>query len=275
MAAPGLFHRPLGVTAPRSPPFSGSPAEKSLDKLPSTRIRTAGLADIAPMASLITDELRDAYVGPDSSFSDRVARLLLAPLVYAGLLTRVAVAGTALSDHVLFCSWESGPSGKLELAGIAEVSLQPLDCSGSAPIASPTFAKRFALRMSRDRGDVLTPYISNVCVKRGMRRKGIARKLMAACQEHARRYFKDFAPLMHLHVESSNAAAVRLYRSLEYAPLSRQQRDAFLARNGLRSFAGLRQPDRNRLWRLQEQHSQSRKGTSANADYLVHLWRTL
>mmetsp|Transcript_19798 Transcript_19798/g.59995 ORF Transcript_19798/g.59995 Transcript_19798/m.59995 type:complete len:318 (+) Transcript_19798:195-1148(+) len=287
-AEPVSTHGLFGARAAVGPPVlrlqaSSSPA---LDEPPPSvaaagvaaaglTVTPATLLDVPRIAVLVAGELNE---GKRKDFWQRLSTL---PLVVAGLLSRIAVAGVALQDHVVFCAWrESG-----DLAGIAEVSLQPLDCRCAAAIATPT---RFKAQGTGRWPLPLVPYISNVCVDRKFRRRGVAATLMSHCEDHVRAAYGGASAtagvaintdLVHLHVESDNEAALGLYSGLGYAPLTRARisralKHKLMGGHPSATWEATRR-EQTDLWNQHLEWVELRNKVEPGRTFYLHLWKAV
>ena len=97
-----------------------------------------------------------------------------------------------------------------QLVACAEISLRPTDGKLPGEFAVPAL---FLLH-----GDApIGAYVSNVAVSPAYRQRGLASELLRLCERLVRGVWS--LPVLHLHVDMHNEAAVALYRSLGYEQL--------------------------------------------------------
>lgn len=93
------------------------------------------------------------------------------------------------------------------LVAFVDLSLQM--STGSLDALKPkTIAEREKLH-----GKTLAPYLCNLFVSPGLRKRGLARKLISACEAEARRWGCN---TINLHVEMSSRPALSLYLSSDF-----------------------------------------------------------
>jgi len=96
-----------------------------------------------------------------------------------------------------------------EMVATAELSLRPRDGRLPAEFAVPPL---FLLHSAG-----LAPYLCNLAVRRGFRRRRIARRLLSSCERLVSSEWQQSE--LYLHVDLLNQAAAALYRSEGYEPL--------------------------------------------------------
>lgn len=102
------------------------------------------------------------------------------------------------------------------LVGFVDLSLQM--STGSLDALKPkTLAERSKLY-----GNSLAPYLCNLFVSPTLRKKGLARRLIAACEAEARSWGCN---TINLHVELSSPPALNLYLSSNFKIISSAQDD--------------------------------------------------
>ncbi|CAM9700174.1 unnamed protein product [Chrysoparadoxa australica] len=173
-------------------------------------VRNLRESDVDKVLDMAFDEFvspeRDPELDLIGHWYDRYESALLRWTVTNGFLMRIKI----VDDHVLFCTADRKTD---ECIGLAEVSMQPANGSTSYPLPLPLLLKKVA-----GLGAPLRPYISNVLVDSSARRSGVARELVKACEDQARRWgYKS----VYLHVEQDYLPAARLYYSLGYEAIKR------------------------------------------------------
>ena len=98
-----------------------------------------------------------------------------------------------------------------EMVATAELSLRPRDGRLPAEFAVPPL---FLLHSAG-----LAPYLCNLAVRRGFRRRRIARRLLSSCERLVSSEWQQSE--LYLHVDLLNQAAAALYRSEGGRPLHR------------------------------------------------------
>ncbi|KAG8464595.1 hypothetical protein KFE25_009963 [Diacronema lutheri] len=99
------------------------------------------------------------------------------------------------------------PGGAGPLIAVAELSMQPRNGQVPGNFRPPCYGGT----------EPMVPYICNLAVDHGHRKRGIARELMLACEVIILNVW-GFGECF-LHVDERNLAAAKLYSSLGYEPL--------------------------------------------------------
>jgi len=117
---------------------------------------------------------------------------------------------------------EGGEGGKEDfvLVGAAELAMQPPD--GVLPSNFPQLFEGLGLVDSRRSQEEIElpplccPYICNVAVSPGWRRRGVGTRLVELCEAFAKDQWGQ--DVVYLHVEKTNQAAFELYENMGYRP---------------------------------------------------------
>lgn len=122
-----------------------------------------------------------------------VLRLFLPKLLFPEAMKHSVIGVRSISNN--------------SLVGFVDLSLQT--SSGSLDALKPmTFNER-----KRMYGEKLAPYLCNLFVSPTLRKKGLARKLIAACEAEARKWGFN---TINLHVELTSSPAINLYTSTNF-----------------------------------------------------------
>ena len=106
-----------------------------------------------------------------------------------------------------------------KLVGFVDLSLQP--SSGTMDALTPLpLAKRIQMY-----GVSLEPYLCNLLVVPELRKKGLGRKLVAACEDRALSWG---CQTINLHVERDSIPAFSLYLSSGFSPIQKQGNVVFM-----------------------------------------------
>ena len=105
------------------------------------------------------------------------------------------------------------------LVGFVDLSLQPSSGTMDALVPLP-FAKR-----KQKYGLSLEPYLCNLLVVPELRKKGLGRKLVAACEDRALSWG---CQTINLHVERESIPAFSLYLSSGFSPVQKQGNVVFM-----------------------------------------------
>ena len=105
------------------------------------------------------------------------------------------------------------------LVGFVDLSLQPSSGTMDALIPLP-LAKRKQLY-----GSTLEPYLCNLLVVPELRKRGLGRKLVAACEDRALSWG---CQTINLHVERESIPAFTLYLSSGFSPIQKQGNVVFM-----------------------------------------------
>lgn len=107
------------------------------------------------------------------------------------------------------------------LVGFVDLSLQT--SSGSLDALKPmTYIER-----RRTYGEKLAPYLCNLFVSPTLRKRGLARKLIAACEAEARKWGFN---TINLHVELNSSPAMNLYISSDFRTVTVVGESAFMCK---------------------------------------------
>jgi len=110
------------------------------------------------------------------------------------------------------------PSG--ELIGFVDLSLQT--SSGSLlALKSMTYSQRSTTY------DVLKPYLCNLLIAPKYRRRGIAKRLIKSCEIKAKEWEQSE---IYLHADITDVASMKLYISLQFEPIQRNDNLVFMRR---------------------------------------------
>ena len=124
--------------------------------------------------------------------------------------------GGRLEEPVLDVSMETSLMLVLQdratqrMVACAELSLRPVDGKLPSEFACPPL---FMLHSEAKLG----AYLSNLCVAATHRRRGLARQLLATCEDVVRDNWS--LPVLYLHVDLQNTAAAEMYRACGYEQL--------------------------------------------------------
>jgi len=103
------------------------------------------------------------------------------------------------------------PPPQPRLVGFVDLSLQPATGTMDALLPLPLEERRL-----RYPGQTLEPYLCNLLVSPAYRKQGLGLRLVAACEERARRWGCD---TVNLHVERDSVAAFSLYVKAGFQPV--------------------------------------------------------
>ena len=153
------------------------PAQSPLPgEAPRTVVRSAKSEDVAGMAQILV-----------TGFA-LVPWLWMTPIMEAGIQADLQSRMGRSNSYQAFVAVD--PDRPSEVLGTVEVTLQ------KAALGKPIY-----------------PYLASLTVASGHRRSGIARQLIAACEQQVYLWNRDD---LYLHVLADNAAARRLYLRLGY-----------------------------------------------------------
>ena len=132
-----------------------------------------------------------------------ILNLFLPKLIFPRIMEHSVIGIRSLNDK--------------KLVGFVDLSLQL--STGSLDALKP---KSLVERQKQYGANNLSPYLCNLFVSPGNRKKGLARKLIAACEAEALRWGCN---CINLHVEMSSAPALNLYLTSDFQIIKTAQDD--------------------------------------------------
>ena len=128
----------------------------------------------------------------------------------AVLVRRAEIADCDLLSDIHSAAFRRGWSGAEFEALLVQRGVNALVADHRNTFGRRTAAGFSLYRLIEDEGEILSVAVVPEC-----RRRGIARRLLEETLRHA---YREGARLLHLEVEDANAAAIRLYRGMEFHP---------------------------------------------------------
>lgn len=132
---------------------------------------------------------------------------LISNALRARAATRLDVGGIAYDERSSLVLAVTPDFGAPEIVAMAELSMQPRNGQVPGNFRPHVFPGN----------EPMVPYICNLAVDADHRHRGLARSVMAVCEEITRSVW-GFGEIF-LHVDERNAGAAQLYASLGYQPL--------------------------------------------------------
>lgn len=126
----------------------------------------------------------------------------------ATTLRRAEVADCDVLSDIHAAAFRRGWSGAEFEALLLQPGVQALIAQYRNAFGWRTPAGFILYRIVADEGEILSVAVVHDC-----RRRGIARQLLEEALRHA---YREGAHTIHLEVEDSNVAAIRLYRAMEF-----------------------------------------------------------
>ena len=123
-------------------------------------------------------------------------------------IRRAAVADCDLLSEIHAATFRRGWSGAEFEALLLQPGVHALIANFRKAFGSTAPAGFILYRIAADEAEILSVAVVDEC-----RRRGIARQLL---EEALRHLYREGARSIHLEVEDSNLAAVRLYRAMEF-----------------------------------------------------------